>query len=76
MELLDNHGPKQRAALMKRNSKYVGLDVHQAMTAATVRTEGGRVVTRSVIETSERSITGDLWSQQRHVGTPCACLQR
>ena len=42
---------------MKRNSKYVGLDVHQAMTAATVRTEGGRVVARSVIETSERSIT-------------------
>ena len=42
---------------MKRNSKYVGLDVHQAMTAATVRTEGGRVIVRSVIETSERSIT-------------------
>ena len=42
---------------MKRNSKYVGLDVHQAMTAVTVRTEGGRVIARSVIETSERSIT-------------------
>ena len=41
---------------MKRNSKYVGLDVHQAMTAATVRTEGGRVVSRGVMETSERSI--------------------
>jgi transposase len=42
---------------MTRNTKYVGLDVHQAMTAATVRTEGGRVLVRSVIETSERSIT-------------------
>jgi len=42
---------------MKRNSKYVGLDVHQAMTAVTVRGEGGRVIMRSVIETSERSIT-------------------
>ena len=42
---------------MKRNSKYVGLDVHQAMTAVTVRGEGGRVIVRSVIETSERSIT-------------------
>ena len=42
---------------MKRNSKYVGLDVHQAMTAVTVRTEGGRVIARSVIETSEHSIT-------------------
>ena len=42
---------------MKRNTKYVGLDVHQAMTAVTVRTEGGRVIARSVIETSEHSIT-------------------
>ena len=42
---------------MKRNNKYVGLDVHQAMTAVTVRTEGGRVIARSVIETSEHSIT-------------------
>ena len=42
---------------MKRNSKYVGLDVHQAMTAVTVRGEGGRVIVRSVIETSERAIT-------------------
>jgi len=42
---------------MKRNSKYVGLDVHQAMTAVTVRTEGGRVGARSMIETSEVSIT-------------------
>ena len=42
---------------MKRNTKYVGLDVHQAMTAATVRGEGGCVIVRSVIETSERSIT-------------------
>ena len=42
---------------MKRNSKYVGLDVHQAMTSVTVRAEGGRVIARSVIETSEPSIT-------------------
>ena len=42
---------------MKRNNKYVGLDVHQAMPAVTVRTEGGWVSARSVIETSERSIT-------------------
>jgi hypothetical protein len=42
---------------MKRNSKYVGLDVHQAMTTATVRREGGGVIARSVIETSERSLT-------------------
>ena len=64
MELLDKHGPKQRAALMRRNSKYVGLDVHQAMTAATVRTEGGRVIARSVMETSERSITEFFRSEE------------
>ena len=41
---------------MKRNTKYVGLDVDQAMTVATVRTQGGRVIARSVIETSDESI--------------------
>ena len=42
---------------MKRNSKYVGLDVHQEMTAVTVRAQGGQVLSRSVMETSEGSIT-------------------
>ena len=41
---------------MKRNTKYVGLDVHQAMTVATVRSAGGRVIARSVVETSDESI--------------------
>ncbi len=40
---------------MKRNTKYVGLDVHQAMTVATVRGQGGRVIARSVIETGDAS---------------------
>ena len=40
---------------MKRNSKYVVLDVHQAMTAVTVRWEGGRVIMRSVLEAGGRS---------------------
>ena len=31
---------------MKRNTKYLRLDVHQAMTVATVRSEGGRVIAR------------------------------
>ncbi len=42
---------------MKRTTKYVGLDVHQAMTVATVRTSGGRVIARSVVETGDESIT-------------------
>ena len=41
---------------MKRTTKYVGLDVHQAMTVATVRGQGGRVIARSVVETSDESI--------------------
>ena len=34
---------------MKRRTKYVGLDVHQGMTVASVREEGGRVVARSAV---------------------------
>jgi transposase len=36
---------------MKRTSKYVALDVHQATTVASVREEGGRVIARSVLPT-------------------------
>lgn len=36
---------------MKRSSKYVGLDVHQATTVSTVRDESGRVVARNVLPT-------------------------
>ena len=43
---------------MKRSTKYVGLDVHQAMTVATVRSEGGRVIARSVVETSDDAAKG------------------
>jgi transposase len=37
---------------MKRMTKYVALDVHQATTAATVRAEGGRVMARTILPTS------------------------
>ena len=36
---------------MKRTTKYVALDVHQATTVASVREEGGRVIARSVLPT-------------------------
>jgi transposase len=36
---------------MKRSTKYVGLDVHQATTVAAVREGRGRVIARSVIPT-------------------------
>jgi hypothetical protein len=42
---------------MKRTTKYVALDVHQATTAATVRISGGRVIARSVLPTEACAIT-------------------
>ena len=36
---------------MKRSTKYVGLDVHQATTVASVREETGRVIMRTVLPT-------------------------
>ena len=41
---------------MKRSTKYVALDVHQATTVASVREESGRVIARSVLETHGPSI--------------------
>ena len=34
---------------MKRTTKYVALDVHQASTVFSVREEGGRVIARAVV---------------------------
>lgn len=36
---------------MKRSTKYVGLDVHQATTVTTVREETGRVIARTIVPT-------------------------
>src|SRR5437667_1401158 len=47
MELSKTHGPQQGAASMKRTTKHVALDVHQATTVASVREESGRVIARS-----------------------------
>jgi hypothetical protein len=41
---------------MKRSSKYVGLDVHQATTVSTVRDDGGRVLARSVLPTEAAAL--------------------
>jgi len=49
-------GPQQRAALMKRTTKYVGLDVHQSATVASVRQEDGRVIARAILPTEEHAI--------------------
>src|SRR5438552_6357863 len=51
MESSRTHGPQQGAALMKRTTKYVALDVHQAMTVVAVRDDSGRVIARTVLPT-------------------------
>jgi hypothetical protein len=42
---------------MKRTSKYVALDVHQATTVASVRVPGGRVIARSILATESCALT-------------------
>ena len=37
---------------MKRSTKYVALDVHQATTSASVREPGGRVIARAILPTA------------------------
>jgi transposase len=41
---------------MKRATKYVALDVHQATTVASVREEGGRIIARGIFPTEERAV--------------------
>src|SRR3989442_11602133 len=57
MESTQTRGPQQGAAVMKRTTKYVALDVHQATTSASVREENGRVIARSVLPTDGAAIT-------------------
>jgi hypothetical protein len=42
---------------MKRTTKYVGFDVHQASTVASVREASGRVIARSVLPTEGGALT-------------------
>jgi len=41
---------------MKRTTKYVALDVHQATTVASVREESGRIISRSILPTEELAL--------------------
>lgn len=41
---------------MKRTTKYVGLDVHQATTVTTVREESGRVIARTIVPTDAAAL--------------------
>ena len=48
---------------MKLTTKYVAFDVHQATTVASVRNDSGRVLARSVLETSTRLIVHNRFDQ-------------
>lgn len=41
---------------MKRTTKYVGLDVHQATTYASVRDPGGRILARAILPTEATAL--------------------
>ena len=41
---------------MKRTTKYVALDVHQATTVAAVREQSGRVIARSILPTEATAL--------------------
>lgn len=41
---------------MKRSTKYVGLDVHQATTVSTIRDDTGRVLARTVVPTAAEAL--------------------
>jgi len=41
---------------MRCSTKYVGLDVHQATTVATVRESSGKIIARSILPTEEAAL--------------------
>lgn len=49
---------------MKRSTKYVGLDVHQATTVASIREESGRVIARTIVPTEATRLV-DVFRQMR-----------
>lgn len=52
---------------MKRTTKYVGLDVHQATTVIAVREESGRIIARSILPTEATALTQFFRSVQGSV---------
>src|SRR3970040_731314 len=70
MELSKIRGSQQGAALMKRTTKYVALDVHQATTVASVREESGRVIARTILPTEEPAIVAFFRGMRGAVPVP------
>ncbi len=49
---------------MKLTTKYVAFDVHRATTVASARDDSGRVLARSILESSTRLIVHNSFHQQ------------
>lgn len=56
---------------MKRSTKYVGLDVHQATTVAVVREESGRVLTRTILPTEAVALVAFFRSMRGTIHVAC-----
>jgi hypothetical protein len=54
--LRTQRSPLQEAALKRSSTTYVGLDVHQATTVATVREASGKIIARSILPTEEAAL--------------------
>jgi hypothetical protein len=68
---------------MRCSTKYVGLDVHQATTVATVRESSGKIIARSVLPTEEAALLefvagmrGTSRSRKAHRRSGCTISSR
>jgi hypothetical protein len=70
---------------MKCSTKYVGLDVHQATTVATVRESSGKIIARSILPTEDAALLEffagmrgavHVAFEERHAGAVAARVQR
>jgi len=60
---------------MKRNPKYVGLDVHQATTLAAVREQTGQVIARAHLPTDQHALVEFFRGISGRCGSPCSWPQ-
>ena len=57
---------------MKRNTKYVALDIHRASTVSSVREEGARVIARTIVPTEASAIVAAA-GQPAETSLPVTC---
>src|SRR5437867_1624268 len=72
MESSRTHGPQQGAALMKRTTKHVALDAHEATTVGLVREESGRVMARRVLPMDGLALPESFRGMHGTINVACA----